>query len=126
MAANYKTGYASQKYGKKISVFTFPSDPDKQELWVNVLINILTTSVTKHIGICGLHCPEGHPTEVASGGTRRVSVPRSVFNVPSSFFRKSAPAKSRNVQDRKLDIESRAKKQRQSQLRKIKSKIGQF
>lgn len=85
---------------------------DKQDLQVNALPNILTTSVTKHTGICALHCPEGHPTEVAPGRVRRPRIPPSVFNMPSSFFSKTTPAESRNVQYRKLDIDSRAEKQK--------------
>ena len=88
----------------------FPLDLDKQELWVSVLPNILAASVTKHIGICALHWLDGHPIEVATEVARRPSVPPSVFNVPSSFFRRTANAKSRNVQNYKLNIENRAEK----------------
>ena len=53
-----------------------------------------------------------HPAEVAPGRARRPSVQPSVFNIPSSFFRKTTPAESQNVQDRKLDIEGRAGKRK--------------
>ena len=81
-----------KKKEKKDMFLNFHQIPinDKQDLQVNALPNILT-SVTKHTGICALHCPEGRPTEVAPGRVRRPRIPPSVFNMPSSFFPKLHP-----------------------------------
>ena len=82
------------------------------ELCVNALPNILITNVIKHVEIRDLCYPERHLTEARAGRTTHSSVSLSVFNVLSSFFHKTTPAKSRNIQDRKLDIESTAKKRK--------------
>ena len=58
------------------------------------------------------HWCEGHLTAVAPGGANCLSMLLSVFNVPSSLFHKNTPIKSQNVQDHKLDIESRAGKKK--------------
>ena len=127
VVVDYKTVYASQNDRKKIFFLKFPSDVDKQELWVSALPNILITFVIKTYR--DIYVPYTGLKESNRRRAWRSQTPKCAtfsFNVPSSLFRKTTPAKSRSVQDCKLGIESRAEKQKRALAEKDKFKVDRF
>ena len=117
VAGNCKSGYKSQQKRNgskpKISVFKFPSKSAEKQAWIDALPNILTSSPTKHVGVCELHWPKGYVTVTVQGGKKQPRDHPSVFDTPASFHRQTTPSVNRDVQRRAVDSECRAERKRQ-------------
>lgn len=80
-----KTGYASQKTDKKLTVYRFPKDPQELQRWIRSIPNqIPMDKITQYMGVCELHFPEG-VSKKCFGNHQTPVEPPSIFpNVPSS------------------------------------------
>ena len=101
---NYKTNYdssVSSQSTEKIPVYKFPSDPDKLELWLSALPNLIfKESVTKNMGVCRRHWPD-NANMIKTFGRYIPDEPPSIFpGCPKTFQRQTVPSSSRDVKNR--------------------------
>ena len=90
----------------KLYQYRLPADTDECDRWVRSLPNT-TRMVTKNIGVCEEHWPQGFPT-VRKKGKNRPQNPPSVFKyVPNSFRAQTLVSPRRELNRRNIDYESR-------------------
>ena len=106
-----RANYAETKMleAEKITVYSFPSNPEEQERWKKNLPNVLTCKISKTIGICSKHWSPDCPMKKARGRFLIPTVPPSKFGETNrTYFTQSLVSPSRNIEGRNLTSESRA------------------
>ena len=63
----------------KLTVYGFPSDPVKRQLWINALPNKFPNGVIKNMGVCQFHWPHDAPKE-------KPRQSRALFNFAEILF----------------------------------------
>ena len=111
------SGLLNPYSNRKVRVFQFPIDEKEKELWIASLPNfgLSGDNISKNMGVCELHWPKNYSTKKS----RRWKVPTnppSVFDVPASCSRQTAPTKLREVLERVVSADSRAIAAEQRQL----------
>lgn len=103
MPRKCSVGFCKSNYDstmEKIRVYSFPTDEEEKQKWLNVLPNRIE-KVTRYIGICANHWPENSPM-IQVTRYARPSDPPSIFpSCPQSVLR-SKPATSRQIEDRRV------------------------
>ena len=92
-----------------MSVFGFPNDEDEKERWIKSLPNIHLTDKTGHIGVCERHWPLNYPRVRVKSGKYHPVNPPSLFGSPNSVFPQTHSTQSRDVTQRGVTSEARAK-----------------
>ena len=99
------SGYGSNKTFKG-RVYGFPEE--ERTTWLNALPSYINPSdVTVNMGICDLHWPSGVPTKKRNRWDVP-AVPPSLFNLPSSYCRQTAPVENRDIGGRRVSQDARA------------------
>ena len=110
-----KSNYDSQD--EVVHVHSFPSDPVKRKEWIDALPNILPKEPTRDMVVCVKHWPPNYKTISKKGHQVPAEAP-SVFSVPKSCTRQTVPTKSRNVETRNIDSDSRQNSAKNLELQK--------
>ena len=90
-----KSNFASTDVS--LRAFRFPSDEEEKRLWINALpnSNITQENVTKNMVVCELHWPSNYQ----KGKYGRPMTASTVFHVPESCCRQTAPTVSRRCDE---------------------------
>ena len=95
---------------EKVPVFRFPKDPDERSIWINSLPS--KVKVNDDTVVCEKHWLPDFPRKNCQGplGYRPSKAPSEFGTTPLSFLPQTQSTVERNVEDRNVSAESRAKR----------------